>query len=106
MDWKVTYRAFHDGRFTEKTFQQQVLNVGGGGIAFIATTTIKPGTVVAMVLEATPFQSSIMALAKVAWCKPANENHRFGAEFLWIGWYEDTAQQAIAEYVNSVMLKR
>jgi hypothetical protein len=104
-NWQVTYRVFSHGRFSAETFCQRVLNIGGGGIAFVATTEIETGTIIALVLDSTPFQSPIMALAKAVWCEPRSETYAVGAELLWIGWYNDGAQQAIANYVNSVILK-
>lgn len=47
--------------------------------------------------------SPIMALASVVWYHAFEEGYEVGAEFSWIAWRDNNAQQSIANFVSSVL---
>ena len=50
--------------------------------------------------------SAILALARVAWCKPKGSKYDIGAEFWWIGWRDTTAQTTIADFIATKTASR
>jgi hypothetical protein len=55
---------------------------------------------VALDIDADDLQSSILALAKVQWCKTSGSTYEVGAEFWWIGWRDNKAQTTVADFIN------
>ncbi len=99
--WQVTYHVLQTDRFKEDPISQFTLNISGGGISFMAEEVIEPETMVALELESDQFSSPILALAKVVRCRRKRKVYEIGAEFWWIGWKNDDAQQTIKDYIVS-----
>ena len=99
--WQLTYRVLDSDQFLQDPIRQFTVNISGGGICFQSEEELKPDTLVALELESDNFPSAILALAKVVWCKRTRRGHEVGAEFWWIGWQNDDAQQTIASYIAS-----
>ncbi len=100
--WQLTYRVLEKEQFAKESSHQYALNISGGGICFMATETLERGTLVALDIESDNFPAPILALAKVIWCKSTRQAYEVGAEFWWIGWQNNDAQQAMADYIMSV----
>ena len=101
-EWHLNYRVLEDDRFLADPIRQFTVNISGGGICFTSEEELRSNTMVALELESEQFSSPILALAKVVWCKRIREGYEIGAEFWWIGWQNDNAQQAIANYIASI----
>lgn len=78
------------------------VNISGGGVRFQNSEPIDPGTQVALNLKLPQFPSAVIALAQVVWCVPSEGSlpWELGAEFHWIGWDSNAAQQQIADYIR------
>lgn len=80
------------------------INISGGGIAFFADVAPKMGATLAIKLDLPGYPSSIIALARAVWIEPSSRDGAagfdVGAEFHWIGWDSNFAQQQIASYVK------
>jgi c-di-GMP-binding flagellar brake protein YcgR len=98
-EWQLTYRVLEEDRFLNDPIRQFTVNISGGGICFTSHEELKPNTMVALELESDQFTSPILAMAKVVWSKRARDGYEVGAEFWWIGWQNNDAQQAIASYI-------
>jgi len=101
-EWQLTYRVLEDDKFLADPIRQFTVNISGGGICFTSEAELRTNTMVALELVSDQFPSPILALAKVVWCKQTREGHEVGAEFWWIGWQNDDAQQSIANYITTV----
>ena len=89
--------------FAEST---RSLNISGGGLCFEATEALDKDMVVALEINSDDFSSAILALARVAWCKPRADAYEIGAEFWWIGWRDHQAQSLIADFIATSVLKQ
>jgi len=101
--WEMTYRKLSAEEIEPiSTF---TVNISGGGICFTAEEELEPNTLLALELKSPQFPSPIIALAKVVWCRKRGlkGGYEVGAEFWWIGWKDNTAQQAIAEHVRRAL---
>ncbi|MBM4085082.1 MAG: PilZ domain-containing protein, partial [Planctomycetes bacterium] len=101
-NWKIAYRVIEGQQFDESPVKSLAVNISGGGICFESPSELKPGTMTALEMSSDTFQSPIIALAKVVWCKKRLFSDKFevGAEFWWVGWQSNEAQNAIAGYVS------
>lgn len=97
--WQVSYRVLDKKRYQGMPIHQYTVNISGGGICFTAEAGIDVNSMVALELGSPLFPSPILALAQVVWCKRSREGYEVGAEFSWVGWQNDDAQQAMAEYI-------
>jgi hypothetical protein len=86
-------------KFNNDPIKSLALNISGGGLCFEATDNLQKGALVALDIRSDDFNSPILALAKVVWCKPHGATYQVGAEFWWVGWGDDQAQTTIANYV-------
>ena len=81
------------------------LNISGGGVCFASQTAVPKGTMLALELQLPNYPSGIIALARVVWVdvvtRDDEEGFEIGAEFHWIGWDSNFAQQQLATYVKS-----
>lgn len=100
--WQLNYRVIEKDNFQDDPIRQFTVNISGGGICFESETEIDEGTMLALELESEQFESPVLALAKVTWCKKTRRSYEIGAEFWWIGWQNNDAQQSIAEYITSI----
>jgi c-di-GMP-binding flagellar brake protein YcgR len=99
--WKISYQVLDKERYLDTLIRQYAVNISGGGICFISAAELEPNAMVAINLESPQFPSAILALAKVVRCKQTREGYEIGAEFAWVGWQNNHAQQAIADYIAS-----
>ena len=99
--WEMTYRKLDVRDIAPiSTF---TLNISGGGICFSADERLEPNSLIALELKSPHFPSPIIAMAKVVWCKRRGlkgKKYDVGAEFWWIGWKDDGAQEAIAKHIR------
>ncbi|HUT32817.1 MAG TPA: PilZ domain-containing protein [Planctomycetota bacterium] len=100
--WAVEYREVSDKEFQTSSVSGLAVDISGGGICLEAKQEVAPGTMVAIDLHSPDFEAPILALAKVVWCKKRlfSEVYDVGAEFLWSGWGDSSAQSKIVEYVR------
>lgn len=105
--WAVKYRILTESDFEGSPVSGLAVDISGGGICLEAREEMAPGTMVAIDLHSTEFGTPILALARVVWCKKRLFSELFdvGAEFLWSGWADSTAQTRIAEYVRQRLLQ-
>ncbi len=98
-DFQITYRMVDQEKFDNDPISSMALNISGGGVCFEATENLRKGALVALDLRSEDFDTPILALAKVVWCKPHGDIYKVGAEFWWTGWGDNQAQMTIANYV-------
>ena len=81
------------------------INISGGGVCFLSQAPVDLGTMLAVELQLPNYPSGIIALARVVWVDEVDRveecGFEIGAEFHWIGWDSNFAQQQIAGYVKS-----
>ncbi len=100
--WRLVHHVINSGQFEESQVASLALNISGDGICFTSREPVDAGTMVILEMKSPDFDSPIVALAKVVWCKNrANGgSHDLGAEFWWMGWKDSDAQPAITEYLR------
>jgi c-di-GMP-binding flagellar brake protein YcgR len=105
--WAVQYRQVSDKEFAQSSVSGLAVDISGGGICLEAKEEISPGTMVAIDLHSPDFEAPVLALAKVVWCKKRlfAEVYDVGAEFLWSGWGDSSAQSKIVDYVRQRLPK-
>jgi c-di-GMP-binding flagellar brake protein YcgR len=101
--WKMNYKTITSNVSKKSPIRSLTVNISGGGICFEADEKISIGDILAIELESTSLPSSIIAFAEAKWCKKKSEEEKYevGAEFCWIGWIDNDAQMAVAEYVKN-----
>lgn len=82
------------------------VNISGGGLRFRALESVVPGEFVAIEMMMPEFASPVVALARVAWVEAPAAPCDVGVEFWWVGWGDDSAQRAIAEFIKSELRTR
>lgn len=104
--WNMNYKTMTSKDSKTSPIRSLTLNISGGGICFEADEEIPIGNMLAIELESTSLPSSIIAFAEVKWCNKKSEEEKYevGAEFWWIGWIDNDAQKAVAEYVKNKSL--
>lgn len=99
--WEMSYRRLDISDI--EPIETFTLNISGGGICFSADEKLEPDTLIALELRSPHFPSPIIAMARVVWCKRRRlrgKKYDVGAEFWWIGWKDDGAQEAIAKHIR------
>jgi len=104
--WRITYRLLEREEFFNGSIRQLTVNVSVGGLRFETEQEIAPETMLALEIQSDMFQSAILAISKVIWCKKAEVGYEIGAEFWWIGWHKNDAQNAVANYIASALKTR
>ena len=99
--YEVSYKCIEKDQFEENPISGLAVNISGGGICFEAKEKLAKGTVIALEINSGNLESSILGLARVAWCKQRGELFEVGAEFWWVGWRDNQAQSNIAEYITT-----
>ena len=101
--WEVEYHAISADQFQHSPVASLALNISGGGLCFNAQEPLAEGAMLSLEMNSPEFESPIMALAKVVWCKSrrGDEGHEVGAEFWWVGWKNSDAQSTITEYLST-----
>jgi len=102
-NWQITYRILENEKILKNPLYNSTVNISGGGLSFRAEKEIIPKTLLAIELKSEEFPSQILAMARVVWCKASQHEYELGAEFWWIGWRDNDAQQAIANHIASAI---
>lgn len=99
---QVKYRPVGDDPRFEQLAQCDgvVQNISGGGVCIEMSALTPAGTMLALDLELPGLPTSVIALGKVAWCRPAGATFEAGIEFWWIGWRDEAAQMQIRQFIN------
>ena len=100
--WAVEYRVVDPAQFEHNPVASLAVNISGGGVCLEAREEIANGTMLAVDLHSPAFDSPILALARVVWCKKRlfSDIYEIGAEFWWVGWRDSDAQTQIAQYIR------
>ncbi len=78
------------------------INISGGGICFASQLAAPVGTMIALELDLPSYPTALLALARVKWVDAIETGgFEIGAEFHWIGWDSNFAQQQIANFVKA-----
>ena len=101
--WQFTYRVLNEQEISEKLLLRFTVNISGGGICFRSSERLAPKTALAIEIDSEELPSPVIALASVVWCSPVEGEYEVGAEFWWIGWKDNDAQQSIANQISSVI---
>lgn len=97
----VKYRLVGDDpQFLDMTRHDGVVqNISGGGVCVEVHELLNAGTMLAVDLELPGLPTSVIALGKVVWCRPAAPTYEAGIEFWWIGWRDEAAQTQIRRFI-------
>ena len=90
----------------EAGFDARTVNISGGGLCFRADQRVEAGEFVAIEMAMPEFKSPVVALGRVSWVGAAAPPCDVGVEFWWVGWGDDSAQRAIADYIKSELRQR
>jgi len=101
-DCEVSYQVMPDTGHPD-TVTGYATNISGGGLAFTSIEPLPVGKMIALQVKVPQLPSTVIALARVAWCRPQPDTGKYdiGAEFWWLGWNSDDAQSAMLDYVNN-----
>jgi hypothetical protein len=97
--YRISYTLVNQEQFATSPLQSLAVNISGGGMCFAADDALATNTLLALEIKADNFSSTILALARVAWCKPKGDRFEVGAEFWWIGWRDHEAQALMANFI-------
>ncbi len=86
--------------------QAITVNISGGGLCYRSDTPVEAGEFLAIELTIPEFSSPVVALARATYCEPAGAGSDVGIEFWWVGWGDDTAQRAIANFIKTELKQR
>lgn len=101
-EYSVSYSMVDQEQFDRNPVSSLAVNISGGGLCFTTEEPLDKGSMVALDIDADDLHSSILALAKVKWCKPlSGTTYEIGAEFWWIGWRDNDAQHTVADFINT-----
>lgn len=103
--WYIAYSKISAEDFQKDLLSSFTVNISGGGICFEAKEEIPDGTILAIELKSKFFPSTIIGLAKTVWHKKRKFRYDVGIEFLWTGWKDPNAQQALAGYIDEQIKK-
>lgn len=101
-EYSVSYSMVDQEQFDRNPVSSLAVNISGGGLCFTTEEPLDKGSMVALDIDADDLHSSILALAKVKWCKPLSGTaYEIGAEFWWIGWRDNDAQHTVADFIST-----
>ena len=100
-EYRISYSLIDKEQFDCSPVNSLAVNISGGGICFSASEPLAKGSMITLDIHADDLQSSILALAKVKWCKGQRDQYEVGAEFWWIGWRDNEAQSAVADFITA-----
>lgn len=100
-EYRVSYSLVDQEQFDCRPFNSLAVNISGGGICFTVAEPLAKGSMVALDIDADDLQSSILALAKIRWCKAQGKAYEVGADFWWIGWRDNDAQHTVADFITA-----
>ena len=97
-EYQILYTTINKEELTHTPLQSLAVNISGGGVCFTAREALAKDALLALEITAED-TSTILALARVAWCKHKGNGYDVGAEFWWIGWCDSTAQSTMANFI-------
>ncbi len=101
-EYSVSYSLVDQEQFDRNPVSSLAVNISGGGLCFTSGDPLDKGSMVALDIDADDLHSSILALAKVKWCKVLSDTEfEIGAEFWWIGWRDNDAQNTVADFIST-----
>ena len=101
-EYSVSYSMVDQEQFDRNPVSSLAVNISGGGLCFTTEEPLDKGSMVALDIDADDLHSSILALAKIKWCTPLSDTtYEIGAEFWWIGWRDNDAQNTVADFINA-----
>lgn len=103
--WKVDYRTIPTTEFKAYAISSLTVNISGGGICFEAYEEIPIGTILVLELKSKVFSSPIISLAETSWTRKKKKGGKYevGAEFWWMGWKDNNAQETLEKYISKEM---
>lgn len=101
-EYRVSYSMVDQEQFDRNPVSSLAVNISGGGLCFTTKDPLDKGSMIALDIDADDLHSSILALAKIKWCKPlSGDTYEIGAEFWWIGWRDNDAQNTVADFIST-----
>jgi hypothetical protein len=102
---RIRVRPLAGFRTPREGIDAVTVNISGGGISFRSEERLECGDFLAIEMTMPEFSSAVVALGRVARVAgpPPCE---VGVEFWWVGWSDDSAQRAIADYIKSELRHR
>jgi c-di-GMP-binding flagellar brake protein YcgR len=97
-NYRLSYTPVDKAQFENNPLSSLVVNISGGGLCFETEEALEKDSVVALEISSDDSQE-LLALARIAWCKPKGDSYEVGAEFWWIGWRDSAAQATIANFI-------
>lgn len=82
------------------------VNISGGGLCYRSEVRVEPGEFLAVEMNLPEFSSPIVAMGRASFCEESSGGFEVGIEFWWVGWGDDSAQRAIAEYIKTELRQR
>lgn len=82
------------------------VNISGGGLCYRSEERVEPGEFLAVEMNLPEFSSPIVAMGRASFCEEASGGFEVGIEFWWVGWGDDSAQRAIADYIKTELRQR
>jgi c-di-GMP-binding flagellar brake protein YcgR len=101
--WRLKYRALDKQVDRESPLSSLAVNVSSGGICFTTAEAVPINSMLAIEVESPELRMPIIAMARTVWCRRrlGDGMYDLGCEFYWVGWKEDSAQKALADYLKS-----
>ncbi len=100
-DYRISYSLVDQEQFDRNPVSSLAVNISGGGLCFTTDEPLEKGSMVAFDIDADDLHSSILALAKIKWSKREGDVYEIGAEFWWIGWRDNDAQNTVADFITT-----
>jgi len=98
----VQYKLLDEKGQEQRQVCGSAVNVSDSGLRFQTDEQLQTGCVVAAEFNLPGSESEVVAVGKVVWCRPSDQaGFDVGMEFWWLGWRDEHAQQALADYVQS-----
>ena len=82
------------------------VNISGGGLCYRSATSVRTGDFLAVEMGLPEFESPVVAMGRATFCDKAGDGYDVGVEFWWVGWGDDSAQRAIADYIKTELRQR
>lgn len=96
----IRVKSLDEGGVPARGVDAITVNISGGGLCYLSQEPVEEGRFLAVELELPEFGSPVVALARASYCGPAGAGYEIGIEFWWVGWGDESAQRAIAEYIK------
>ena len=78
-------------------------NISGGGVCVRMDNDMGSGQLLALTIQLPGLPTSVIALGKVQWSRPADKGFDVGIEFWWVGWEDQSAQEQIRTFISSTL---